>query len=422
VADTSTARPEVRKKRATKWTVMVFMGADNPPGEEDLTQAAHEDIAEMEKAVAEQKERTLEVVYQLHTKEGAVRRRIGQPERLVPLEEQDPTAGFALMTFVKQALEDADHDDEQGDLSMLVLWGHAHRFAIGAHEVRGGVDALDFGELADTLQSIQDAIARFLARLSREGKYGSKPSLDILAFDSCDAATVEMGYQFHQYARYLLASQIRMPIPGFPYQRILDRLAHPQGRLMGPAEFGSYAVRRFCEWYSAGTEGREAVTLSLLDLQQAPAVFDLTERLARKLAQALYDDAAELELVQNLFRASKVIDTSVKPFVDVVELCLNLSLHCNNPDVRDAALALGDFLVSAKPFQPGQSGSGTGRPFVVERGGNACTTARYHGVNLYAPVVADAFDWTNASNRYSKFVFAQKTLWGDLMRAFAQPV
>ena len=102
----------------------------------------------------------------------------------------------------------------------------------------GTIDALDFAELSKVLKSLQQ-------------DSGRSAKLDILGFDACDLATVEMACQLEPFAKYLLASQIGIPIPGWPYDRILDRLRNPYGRLMNPPEFGSYVVRRFCESYTA---------------------------------------------------------------------------------------------------------------------------------------------------------------------------
>ena len=58
---------------------------------------------------------------------------------------------------------------------MLVLWGHAYEFAIGRAERPTGIDALDFGELADVLEAVRQERGR---------------SLDIIGFDACDMSTI----------------------------------------------------------------------------------------------------------------------------------------------------------------------------------------------------------------------------------------
>jgi hypothetical protein len=195
---------------------------------------------------------------------------------------------------------------------------------------------------------------------------------------------------------------------------------------MGPAELGTYVVRRYCESYKAPMSGEDgdkeerAVSLTLLDLQRSPTLFELTEALARELAVAMDGDDSELSLAMDLFSRSQTIEG--KPFVDVAELCLNLYRYCDSGDVRDAAERLGNFLISASPAVPGKSEEGAGRPFIVEHGRNALPTALLHGVSLYAPHVAlDSHDPALASHWYEKFVFAKQTLWNELVRALAQP-
>jgi hypothetical protein len=185
---------------------------------------------------------------------------------------------------------------------------------------------------------------------------------------------------------------------------------------MGPAEFGTYIVRRYCETYHVSDV---TVSLTLLDLRQALDLVRLTEGLARRMVIALEDDPNEQEVVRDLFFRSQTIDD--KPFVDVADLCLNLKRFCGDPAVGQAAEDLGDFLMSPRPVIEGQSESGAGKPFIVEHGRNACQTARLHGVSLYAPHVTPNQDFGSASHFYEKFEFAKNTLWSELVHALAQP-
>ena len=154
---------------------------------------------------------------------------------------------------------------------MLVLWGHAYDFAFGrSHKPDGTIDALEFATLSDLLRQIQES---YLADFEKEfpnQEPPESPRLDILAFDACDLSTVEMACQLRPFASYLLGSEIGIPIPGWPYDRILSRLRHPRGRLMGPAEAGSWIVQRYCESYTAE---QRTVSLTLLDLERIPELF-----------------------------------------------------------------------------------------------------------------------------------------------------
>ena len=387
-----------------KWTVMVFMGADNLPGEADLSADAERDIAELKKVPSTD---NLNIFVQLHGKGFVRREHIGKPPTNLSQEEADATNGKGLIAFMRWAIETARHKEE--DYSLLVLWGHAYRFAIGYTRVGTRIDALDFAEL-------QMVLTRFQEEYRVQQGSQSRPRLDIVGFDACDLATVEMAYQLHPFAKYLVASQIGIPLPGWPYERILDRLKISKGRTMGPPELGAYIVRRYCESYPETVR----VSLTLLDLSRGGELFDLTENLARSIAIAIGDDPQAQDLVSELFMRSRVIDNDPKPFVDVADLCLNLELYCADDNVRNAARAFGNFVFSPGPVLRHASETGAGKPFVVEHGRNAGRTARLHGVSLYAPHVAgDAHDWPAASQQYEKFVVVQKTLWYELVRALA---
>ena len=237
-------------KEKPKWTVMVFMETGALPGQAPLDDAADDDIKEMKDALGKERgdEHFLDIVYQRHGPKGTTRGYPGGDWEDVS-DSWAESSGEALQHFILWARDQVGH--RRQDYAMLVLWGHAQRFAIGARPKPGGVEALAFAELSTLLAP---------------SKVGS---LDVIAFDACDASTIEMAVQLQDVTKYLLASQITMPLPGFPYDRIFERVADPKGRLMGPAELGSWMVRRFCDHYTAGSKNFESVSLTLLDLQQA---------------------------------------------------------------------------------------------------------------------------------------------------------
>ena len=394
-----------------RWMVMVFMGADGVEGDADLSREADDDIKEMEKVGSSE---SLNIFVQLHRRNGVERHHIGVGSRPVDDAAQDATNGKALTSFIADSIAASKHHPSEH--SMLVLWGHAYRFGIGPQTTRHGVDALDFAELASVLKHFQDEHKDAYAGFYQSDE---RPKLDIVAFDACDLASIEMAYQLHPFAKYLLASQIGIPLPGWPYDKVLERLKTPMGpRVMGPAELGSYIARRFCAEYAAQDR---MVSLSMLDLQRAPQLFDLTEVLARRLAISVSEDPNELQLVHDLFLRSRTPDK--RPFVDVAALCLDLMRNCRSDDVVRAAMKLGDVLITPHPdgAPGGGSATGAGRPFVVENCRNSAETAGLHGVSLYAPHVSGNHDWEGASHFYEKFLFAQRTLWSELVHALTLP-
>src|SRR5262245_9609980 len=125
---------------------MVLMGAEQVPGDQDLTVEALDDIAEMQ-SVKPPRDGPLNLFVQLHENRTAYRYRLDQGSDPVRLKasEAELTDGTALKMLLRDAL--AKHRPDH-DRAMLVLWGHSYDFAIGRAVTRSGIDALDFSELA----------------------------------------------------------------------------------------------------------------------------------------------------------------------------------------------------------------------------------------------------------------------------------
>jgi hypothetical protein len=331
----------------------------------------------------------------------------------VPDAERDPRNGQALIHFLEWALRKAKHTDE--DHSLLVLWGHAFRFAVGFTDTPTGTDGLDFAELSAVLTRFQQ---KWVADHPK-----SDGKLDVVGFDACELATIEMAAQLHPFADYLIASQMGIPIPGWPYDQVLDLLGKPRTPPVTPPDLGAYIVRRFCTDYfkKYGT-----ASLTMLDLEKVPQIVDATEELARSLAVAIDRDQDEMDRVDFIFHQSQTWEN--KPFVDVADLCLNLWRYCADSNVKAAAEALGDLLIRPFPYsRPVYRDDGTldtsERPFIIEHGRNSHETARLHGVSLYAPHIAtDDGDWINECYHwYRKFDFGTTNTWSALINALAQP-
>lgn len=394
-----------------KWTVMVFMGAATLRGSAPLLDAADADLAEMESVGSGAIEGggQLNIFVQEHGRiPGKPRRghvRDGQTQfEEVPPDDADTRGGRAVGRFISWALRRARHNPRnRAHYSLLVLWGHAYDFAFGRERTRtGAIDALDFAELSDVLQRLQQ----------ETGTPGAR--LDIIGFDACDLATVETACQLAPFGKFLLGSQIGIPIPGWPYDRVLGRLRRPYGRLMGPPEFGAWVVRRFCESYAPKDD---PVSLSLLDLQRAPDLFRHAEFLALALSRFIRTRGGRDHLVEMFARSQTDED---RPYVDVADLCLTLVRESGDTFVTRAAAMLGDFLLGPRPPLVDTSRSGTGNRFVVEHGRNSARTARLNGISLYAPHLVTNRDFEAARDLYQNFTFARMTRWSELVHAIAR--
>ncbi|MBU1914953.1 MAG: Ig-like domain-containing protein, partial [Candidatus Thermoplasmatota archaeon] len=94
--------------------------------------------------------------------------------------------------------------------------------------------------------------------------------LDILGFDACSMASIEVAYQVMPYARYLVGSEIYVPDDGFEYTGPLSALAaNPD---MPTLEFANEILDHYSKYYLSLTgtpnwyELNESFTLSVVDL------------------------------------------------------------------------------------------------------------------------------------------------------------
>ncbi len=387
-------------KKGPRWIVMVFMGAGTFEGTLSLEKPANDDLDEM-KAIGSVDD-CLEILVERHDDTGVQREHVRRPNSPFNSARKDRGGldGNTLIRFIEAAVTASNPRPD--DHTMLVMWGHTYDFAFGRkRNPDGTVDSLDFAELTSKLSEFKTSMG------------GKK--LDIVAFDSCEVSTVEMACQLQPYANYLLSSEIGIPLPGWPYDRILERLAEPQGdRRMCPSEFGTYIVRRFCESYRAQDD---AVSLTLLDLRDTERLADHTGWLAQKLAIAI-GDVNGLAMVTELLARSQT--EPGRPYVDVADLCVNLVRESGDATIIDAAIALGDFLVTPQPEVVRLSKNGEGRPLVVEHGCNAGRLARLNGISLYTPHLAPDKDPDVAESLYKKFSFVQRSLWSDLVHTITR--
>jgi hypothetical protein len=396
-----------------RWTVMIFMGAGHVDGvTAPLDEYAREDIAEIRKAVTgNPPDSSVNVFVELHANGKSGREWVGHDKGLQPI-APDAGDGNALTSFIQWCRKTAQH--EPGDRSMLVMWGHAFQFAIGARRTPTGIDALDFAELAQVLKTLQASDSK--SEAVTDGH--AARCVDIIAFDACDISTVEIANLLHPYARYLVSSQIGVPLPGWPYHTILDQLIKAQSSRapMRPTSLGSFIVRRFCEEYHrAETEtSRYAVSLTMLDLNRAADIYQAAEWLAEGLARAGGEDDSELQRIAAQFFNAQTMDGH--PFIDVADFCLNVARYCTEDQLRIAAARLGDMLI-----RPRSLAGVTYGPFVLEHGRNSHLTAKLHGVSLYAPQIANGRDWRDTRFWYDKLGNDQgASVWSRVIHVLAE--
>jgi len=258
----------------------------------------------------------------------------------------------------------------------LVLWNHGDGWRASAinQDTRKAVcwdetelDALDLIELRDALSAVT---------------YGGAQPIDVLAFDACLMAMIEVDTQMQPYVRARVASEETEPATGYPYHIILrDLHANPT---WNATELAYNIVTRYHETYHGETQ-------SAIDLGTShPALVSAVDG----LAQALLNHRTDYALVKTARLKSQTFQGE---FVDLVDLAERIGAATGEPEVQLAAQAVLEAHRQTVihelhgPYWPGA-----------------------HGTSIYFPV--QAVDWDERYSGDQLYLdFTAQTHWDEFL-------
>jgi len=248
----------------------------------------------------------------------------------------------------------------------LVMWDH------GGGAVSGfGVDEQFDGD-ALTLSEIQQAL--------RVAKQQTNQTFEMIGFDACLMATVEVAVTLEPYARYMVASEEIEPGHGWEYTSILQAIDNR------PAITGDQLGKVIVDSYRTHAAGDEIITLSVIDLQQINKVKGAFETFLKSLR--VEDEKLLTRIAAARAQAEEYgVDLANGEYTDMIDLV--------------------DFVNHAKSEAPAQAG------LVVDAVKRAVVynmTAAYHpnshGLSIYFPL-RDRKDFAQNMQTYRTTGFSE---------------
>ena len=194
------------------------------------------------------------------------------------LVDEQPSASMGdretLADFLRFARE-----NYPADKTAVVFWNHGG----------GSVAGVSFDELYDYDSLTLDEIYAAFAEVWEPTLEPGKQPLELVGFDTCLMATVDVAYTFCDLSRYLVASEETEPANGWYYSHWLGALAR------NPSMDGAILGRVICDSYfrgcmEAGTA--DDATLSLTDLSRLGGLLDAYESFGAEALAAACDDPA----------------------------------------------------------------------------------------------------------------------------------
>ena len=175
-------------------------------------------------------------------------------------------------------------EEYPADHQILIFWDHgAGVFGFSSDNLYGG-DMLTMEELRQALEEVCQADTQ-------------EPPFEVIGFDACLMASVEVAETLHGYGKYLVASEEAEPGLGWSYTAWLEELSgNPQmnGAQIGMAiaDAGVEAIAEENVRYGE-IIGNQPATLSVVDLEGAHRTYEAYgELMAEILADAVEDPKA----------------------------------------------------------------------------------------------------------------------------------
>ncbi len=416
--------------RTKKWTMLAYLAGDN-----NLAAAGEEDIEEM-KQVGSTEEINAVVQFDNADEAGMTRRyclhkgTTAAKDVVQSLGKTNTGDPKVLRAFIEWGVKNypADH-------YLLVLWNHGSgwddsnlyhgdylggaappvsrkgtKISAGAREgktaeplaygvARAGLRRSRRALFVNTVRQMMstraiafdDAARDFLDNMEMKsilmdmaGMIGRK--IDVVGFDACLMSMVEVAYQIKGTADYCVGSEETEPGDGWPYDRILKRLAAEPS--MSPADLSKTITREYMASYKRG----EDVTLSASDLSALEPLAASIDALAKKLRNAVNGASTSAAVVTARLRAQEYSEP-YDDYCDLVDVCSLLShyvpdLACECDAVKAAAAGV-----------------------VIENGFQGAGMANSHGLSIYFPK-------KRMCRLYSSLDFVKNNAWPSFLSSY----
>ena len=194
-------------------------------------------------------------------------------EGLQLLEEQD-TANMGDAQTLYEFLDFAN-TNYPADHVAVTFWNHGGGSVSGAaFDELHDLDSLDLSEMYQAFNEVWPANT-------------ADPALELVGFDTCLMATVDVASVFQNFAKYLVASEEVEPGNGWLYSGWLGALAED------PSMDGAALGRAICDSYYEGCEAvgtEDQTTLSLTDLTRLTPLLEAYEAFGQEAFAAAAED------------------------------------------------------------------------------------------------------------------------------------
>jgi len=405
------ARTKISKKA---WTIAVYMAGDN-----NLDPNAYLDLKEMKRVGSTA---DMNIVAQLDslsagskttryqltkgqslskdTKQKLGNQNTGDPKSLIDfvswVADNYPADRYALVLWNHgQGWDDTDIFEGERTGDRRRLRSNTFHHAFFRTTVKKAAAAAGHPDKTTRAILIDDNSKDFLDNVEMQkvaeaavAKLGGK--IDLLGMDACLMNQIEVAYQLRKESAFLVGSELTEPLEGWPYDRILAKLAKKPS--MSTNELAATIVDEYIASYK--TDGGP-VTQSAVAVGHIEAVAAAIDVLAAALVSAMNDPNAK-DAIQIARLKTQRFDDNLNANVDLRNFCERLEAANVPAAVKSAAQNLASAVDN----------------YVIKNGRLGVKVANAQGVSIYFPQ-------DEISPLYTKHLdFAKKNSWTKFLKAF----
>jgi len=202
----------------------------------------------------------------------------------------------------------------------LIIWDHGAGWPIVAIDDDNGEDGITMDELSYALGEIKEK--------------NNDEKLDIIGFDACLMAMLEVAYQVQPYADVMVSSEESEPADGWDYTPFLQALsADPD---MGSHELATRITESYLDYYQVVNKD-ESVTLSAVDLNKLDKLTTSVDAFSLALVDAMPEEGNWRQMAQATTYSEKY-GGDYYGYLDLKDFANMVSYFTNESSVKQAAL------------------------------------------------------------------------------------
>jgi len=258
-----------------------------------------------------------------------------------------------------------------------------------------------------------------------------KQKLELIIFDSCEKATIEVAYQLKEHAKVLVASEdlskySTLPVgdsvicilSGPDYEKILNKINNNPN--IDVKELGKFIVKSYFEQLSNPAIPDKSVTLSAINLEGIETFTQKFSAFSNILIKNMADEKTRKETITTLQKSLEKTQsymapdsTSLYTHVDLFDFLKNVCKITKNKELISAIknLKQSDIIIKSKY---------KGKDLEKSNGISIMFMTNYESIKPYNYKTNGKTTIEHVKDYYSKSEFAQKTGWDKVQEMYIE--